>query len=98
MTATVSQLQVREAVLFVSSMKGQADEHRRVLATTLVRLGVQCDSQRTVVLLKEPLLGRQYQVRVTPCLVLDTGSRRVQLPGDPAVLNAAALEGALGRP
>ncbi len=97
MTAAVSQLQAREAVLFVSGLKGQADEHFRVLATTLVRLGVQCDSQRTVALLEEPLLGRQYQVRVTPCLVLDTGSRRVQLPGDLAALDAAALEGALAR-
>jgi hypothetical protein len=96
-TGSACQLQVLEAVWFVSGPDDPPERRRQQLAATLERLGVRSESQRTVALLEDPLAGRQYQVRVTPCLVLDTGTRRVQLLGDAAALDAAALESALAR-
>lgn len=93
-------LVVESAWLFVSDPAGPAGPATGLpglLASTLKRLGVQAGQQRVVALLDEPALGRQYRVRVTPCLLLDTGARQVQLPGDPTQLDAARLEDALAR-
>ena len=85
------------AWLFVSDLAGLPADLAGLLAATLQRLAVQAGQQRVVVLLVEPALGREYGVRVTPCLVLDTGARQVQLPGDPAQLDVGRLEAALAR-
>lgn len=90
-------LLVESAWLFVSDPAGPAADLPGLLAATLQHLGVQAGRQRVVALLDEPALGRQYRVRVTPCLLLDTGARQVQLPGDPGQLDAAGLEVALAR-
>lgn len=90
-------LAARAAWLFISHPGAPDADWPGLLSATLQRLGVQADQQRVVALLDEPALGLAYGVRVTPCLVLDTGARQVQLPGDPVQLDASRLEDALAR-
>lgn len=90
-------LTAEAAWLFVSDLAGLPADLAGLLDATLQRLAVQAGQQRVVQLLDEPALGREYGVRVTPCLVLDTGARQVQLPGDPAQLDIGGLEAALAR-
>ena len=95
MTNALPLLTIREAILFVSAPADTDAAMQQLLADTLQRVSVQAARQRVVTLQDQPLLGRQYQVRVTPCLLLDTGTRRVQLLGDPAQLNDGSLRQAL---
>jgi hypothetical protein len=97
MTTTLPQLCAQRALLFVTTPEGAPQALLQLLAATLQRLQVQAEQQQLVMLAEEPEQGRQYQVRITPCLVLDTGARLIQLPGDPALLEAADLERALAR-
>lgn len=97
MTPTLPLLTAQQAILFVSDPGDATGAAQQLLASTLQRLSVQAERQRVVALQDEPLLGRQYQVRVTPCLLLDTGARRVQLLGDPVQLNDSSLQQALTR-
>ena len=90
-------LTVTQATLFVTDFGCAVAELEGLLADTLDRLKVVAHMQRVVALIEQPLLGRRSLVRVTPCLVLDTGSREVQIPGDPKVLNSALLEAAIAR-
>ncbi len=90
-------LTAEAAWLFVSDPAGLPADLAGLLAATLQRLAVQAGQQRVVLLLDQPALGREYGARVTPCLVLDTGARHVQLLGDPAQLDIAGLEAALAR-
>jgi hypothetical protein len=92
---TLPVLTAHEALLFVTGPAADGDE--RLLIDALDRLGVQAERRRVVALLDAPLLGARHRIRVAPCLLLDTGSRQVQLVGDPALLNAARLESALAR-
>lgn len=91
-------LSVEQATLFVTDLDGRAAELERLLAESLLRLQVLARHQRVVSMMEQPLLGRQCHVRVTPCLVLDTGLRLVTIPGDLQQLNLARLETALSRP
>ena len=88
-----------EAVLFVTDRADdRADDravHERMLDEALMRMAVTASRRRVVALADQPELGARWQVRVTPCLVLDIGSRQVYLPGDPARLDPARLEQAL---
>ena len=86
---------VQQAILFVAALDGPGDDLLRALADTLKRVAVQAVKLRVVALGEQPLLGREYRVRVVPCLVLDTGTRQVRLPGDPARLDSAQIEHAL---
>ncbi|MDO9092021.1 MAG: hypothetical protein Q8R98_27640 [Rubrivivax sp.] len=98
MTRVPPFLVANQAILFLSDPGDTTQAMRQVLADTLRRLSVQAAQQRVVVLLDEPQLGRQFQVRVTPCILLDTGARRVQLLGKPARLDDNSLQQALTRP
>ena len=91
-------LRIEQATLFVTDLDRPAAQMERLLAENLLRLQVQARSQRVVSLMEQPLLGRQCRVRVTPSLVLDTGSRLVTIPGDLQQLNLARLERALSSP
>lgn len=94
---TSAALAVAQATLFVTDFDCTAAECESLLAQTLDRLNVVARQRRVVALIEQPLLGRQSLVRVTPCLVLDTGSREVRIPGELKLLDAALLEGALAR-
>jgi hypothetical protein len=92
-----SALSVALATLFVTDPDASPAGLESLLARTLDRLQVLARSQRVVDLIEHPLLGRECLVHVTPCLVLDTGSRRVRIPGDPELLDGAMLEAAFAR-
>ena len=94
----VPMIPVEQAILFVPAHWGAPGELQRVLFDTLQRLAVQATRQRVVALRDQPALGRQYRVRVAPCLVLDTGTRQVHLPGDLARLDSLQIEHALCGP
>ena len=91
-------LRIEEATLFVTNLDRPAPEMESLVAATLLRLQVQARSHRIVSLMQQPLLGRQCRVRVTPCLVLNTGLRLVTIPGDVQQLNVERLERALSSP
>ena len=95
MTHAAPLLEVQQAILFVSALDGPPDGLLRALTDTLQRLSVRAGQERVVALHDEPELGRRYRVRVTPCLLLDTGTRQILLPGDPARLDVARVENAL---
>jgi hypothetical protein len=95
--AASSALAVAQATLFVTDTGCTAVELETLLAHTLDRLNVTARQQRVVALMEQPMLARQSLVRVTPCLVLDTGSREVRIPGDLKLLDKALLEAALAR-
>jgi hypothetical protein len=97
-TTTPALLRVEQATLFVTELGGAASEMEILLSESLLRLQVLARDQRVVALMEQPLLGRQCRVRVTPCLVLNTGSRLVTIPGDLQQLNPARLEAALSSP
>jgi hypothetical protein len=97
MTTQLPQLCARRACLFVTTRERPAPALLELLAATLQRLQVQAEHQHLVTLADEPEQGRQHHVRIAPCLVLDTGARLIQLPGDPALLEASDLEHALTR-
>lgn len=88
-------LTVEQATLFMTDFSGSAVQWEALLAQSLARLHVHARHSRVVSLLEQPLLGRACHVRVTPCLVLDTGSRLIRIPDDPLKLNQAVLEAAL---
>ncbi len=90
-------LSAQQAILFVTALDAPREEVLRALATTLQRLQVHAEQRRIVALEDEPELGRQYRVRVVPCLVLDTGARQIRLSGDPARLDPVLVEDALTR-
>lgn len=90
-------LSAQQAILFVTALQGPPDDLLHLLAHTLQRLQLHATQQRVVALQDEPELGRQYRVRVAPCLVLDTGTRQIQLPGEPARLDPLRVEHALTR-
>ena len=87
----------QEAILFVTALQGPAEDLLQLLASTLQRLQLHATQQRVVALQDEPELGRRYRVRVAPCLVLDTGTRQIQLPGELARLDPLRVEHALTR-
>jgi hypothetical protein len=91
-------LAVQEALLFVTDLDSDMLAPVRALEKALQRMGVAAARCQVVALAERPDLGARWNVRVTPCLVLDTGSRQVLLPGDPAQLDAGCLEQALARP
>lgn len=91
-----SLLAVDEALLFVTDAV-DLPAHARALDAALERMAVTAARRQVVALAETPELGARWHVRVTPCLVLDTGSRKVQLPGDPAGLGPARLERALSQ-
>jgi hypothetical protein len=97
MTTPLPLLSAQRALLFVTTLDSPTPALQQLLATTLLRLQVQAEQQDVVRLAEDPEPGRQFRVRITPCLVLDTGGRIVQLPGEPALLEAAHLERALTR-
>lgn len=98
MTPTLPLLTAQQAILFVSDSADATEAAQQLLASTLQRLLVRADKQRVVALQAQPLRGRDHHVRVTPCLVLDTGTRQVQLLGPLAQLSDSSLQQALARP
>lgn len=86
-----------EALLFVTELEGGEAAQTCALDEALQRMAVTAARRRVVALADEPEIGARWQVRVTPCVVLDTGSRQVRLPGDPARLDPARLEQALSQ-
>lgn len=97
MTMTPVLLAADEALLFVTDVGHDAAVHALSLDEALRRIGVTVARRQVVALAQAPQLGARWHVRVTPCLVLDTGSRQIQLPGDPAQLDARRLEQALAQ-
>lgn len=100
MTPALPLLTAQQAILFVSE-SASADATgaaQQLLANTLLRLLVRAEQQRIVALQTQPLLGREHHVRVTPCLLLDTGTRQVQLLGPLEQLGDSSLQQALARP
>lgn len=89
-------LAVHDALLFVTDPGGE-QVHAQALDAALQRMAVTAARRQVVSLAEAPELGAHWHVRVTPCLVLDTGSRQVQLAGDPAMLDPARLEQALSQ-
>ncbi len=94
-TPSMPLLTARQALLFVSEPGDAA--LRQLLTETLQRLSIQAAQQRVVVLQSEPLMGRQHRVRVTPCLLLDMGTRWVQLLGELSQHDSHSLQQALTR-
>lgn len=86
---------VREAILFITAFDPPAKDLDAQLTGALRRLAVSARLQRVVALAEHPQLGSKHQVRVTPCLMLDLGTRQVQLVGELAQLDAQRLEAAL---
>ena len=84
-----------EAVLFVTDGADDRAVYERMLDEALMRMAVTAERRRVVAMADQPELGARWQVRVTPCLVLDTGSRQVYLTGDLARLDSSRLEQAL---
>lgn len=97
MTPALPLLTAQQAILFVSDSVDATEAARQLLASTLQRLLVRAEQQRVVALQAQPLLGREYHVRVTPCLLLDSGTRHVQLLGPLAQLSDSNLQQALTR-
>lgn len=97
MTPALPLLTVQQAILFVSNSGDATAAAQQQLADTLQRLSVHAVQQRVVALTAQPLLGRDYHVRVTPCLLLDTGARQVQLLGELVQLGNHSLQQALTR-
>ena len=97
MTPTLPLLAAQQAILFVSDPGDATEAAQQLLASTLQRLLVRAEQQRVVALQAHPMLGREYHVRVTPCLLLDTGTRQVQLLGPLAQLGDSSLQQALTR-
>jgi hypothetical protein len=97
MNTPLPPLSVERAVLFVTKHESSHAALLQLMTTTLKRLHLQAGQQSVVSLADDPEQGRQHHVRITPCLVLDTGERLIQLPGEPAMLQAAHLERALTR-
>ena len=89
-------LAVHDALLFVTDPGGE-QVHAQALDAALQRMAVTAARRQVVSLAEAPEMGAHWHVRVTPCLVLDTGSRQVQLAGDPAMLDPARLEQALSQ-
>lgn len=85
---------VQNALLFVTD-PGDEQAYAQALDAALQRMSVTAGCRQVVSLADVPELGAHWRVRVAPCLVLDTGSRQVQLVGDPAKLNPSRLEQAL---
>lgn len=92
-----TQFAVHEALFFVTHLDGDGAAHALALDAALQRMAVTAVRRQVVSLAESPELGARWNVRVTPCLVLDTGSRQVQLPGDLARLDGARLEQALSQ-
>jgi hypothetical protein len=86
-----------EALLFVTDMGSDTELHALALDEALRRMSVTAVRRRVVALAQAPRLGARWQIRVTPCLLLDLGSRQIRLPGDPARLDASSLEQALAQ-
>ena len=97
MTPPLPLLTAQQVILFVSDSADATEAAQQLLANTLQRLLVRADRQRVVALQAQPLLGRQCHVRVTPCLLLDTGTQQVQLLGPLAELGDSSLQQALAR-
>lgn len=92
-----TQLAVHEAVFFVTRLGADGPPHTAALDAALQRMAVTASRRQIVALAETPELGARWNVRVAPCLVLETGTRQVQLPGELAGLNAARLEQALSQ-
>ena len=91
---------MHDAQLLVTDPGGEqvhAQVHAQALDAALQRMAVTAARRQVVSLAEAPELGAHWHVRVTPCLVLDIGSRQVQLAGDPALLDPARLEQALSQ-
>ena len=86
-----------EALFFVTELEGGDAAQAHALDEALQRMAVAAARRRVVALADEPELGAHWQVRVTPCLVLNTGLRQVLLLGDLARLDPARLELALSQ-
>lgn len=97
MPSTPPLLTAQQAILFVSDPADATEAAQQQLASTLQRLSVRAEQHRVVALQDQPLLGREHHVRVTPCLLLDTGTRQVQLLGPLAQLSDSNLQQALTR-
>jgi hypothetical protein len=93
---TPTLLAVQEALHFVTDLR-DAPVHASALDAALQRMAVTAARRQVVSLAETPELGARWRVRVTPCLVLDTGSRQVHLPGELARLDLARLEQALSQ-
>ena len=89
-------LTVNEALLFLTDLEA-APFAAQALDAALQRMDVIAPRRQVVSLASEPELGARWQIRVTPCVVLETGSRHLLLPGDPDQLDAARLERALAQ-
>jgi hypothetical protein len=87
---------VNQALLFLTDL-ASAPFPAQTLDAALKRMEVTAAHRQIVSLSAEPELGARWQIRVTPCVVLDTGSRHLLLPGDPDRLDAARLERALAQ-
>ena len=97
MTPALPLMTVQQAILFVGDPGDATEAAQQQLAGTLQRLSVRAEQQRIVALQAQPRFGREYRVRVTPCLLLDTGTRQVQLLGSLAQLSDSYLQQALTR-
>lgn len=86
-----------EAVLFLTDVAGDEAVHERMLDAVMKRMAVTATRRRIVALSDQPELGARWQVRVTPCLVLNTGARQIHLPGELTGLDSARLEQALSK-
>lgn len=95
MPYAVPMVLVRQAILFVPALDTPGDALLSALEETLKRVAIHAERLRLVDLRNQPALGRKYRVRVVPCLVLDTGTRQVQLPGDLARLDSGRIEQSL---
>ena len=84
-----------EAMLFVTDAAPGGAVHHALLHDALGRMGIAAKVHRVVALADHPESGARWQVRVTPCLVLGIGTRRIHLPGDPTRLDPARLDQAL---
>ena len=86
-----------EAVLFLTDVAGDEAVHERMLDAVMKRMAVTATRRRIVALADQPELGARWQVRVTPCLVLDTGAGQIHLLGELTGLDSARLEQALSK-
>jgi len=86
-----------EALLFVTDVGSDGGVHALALDEALRRMSVTAARKQVVALAQSPQLGARWHIRVTPCLLLDMGSRQIQLPGDPSRLDAGRLEQALAQ-
>ena len=65
-----------EAMLFVTDRAGDGAVHERMLDGAPMRMAVTAARRRVVALADQAEPGARWQVRVTPCLVLDNGRGR----------------------